>query len=292
MNYNLTRIAPTPSGYLHLGNAYSFLLTKVLAEKIGAKIWLRIDDLDRERFRMEYLVDIFETLDFLEINYDLGPKSPEDFLVNWTQLNRMDLYRDAMEKLWAKNLLFSCTCSRKKISQMNSSGYYLGHCLDRNIPKTRKEAAWRINTLQDELITIRDYLGNKKEFALEEDIAFFIVRKKDTMPSYQLASLVDDLEFGVDLIVRGKDLFTSSLAQLFLSQSLDNHSFEKTRFFHHTLLRSPEGKKLSKSEGATSIHSLRQSGRSRADVFRLIGEMIKSQEPIESYEDFKKVVEV
>ncbi|TFV97604.1 tRNA glutamyl-Q synthetase [Algoriphagus kandeliae] len=292
MEYKLTRIAPTPSGFLHLGNAYSFLVTKALAEKTGAKILLRIDDLDRERFRIEYLVDIFETLEFLEIPYDMGPKNPEDFLVNWTQLNRLDLYREALDKLWEKKMLFACTCSRKKITQMDSSGYYLGHCLDRNIPKTRKEAAWRINTLQEDLISISDFSGVKKEEILPQDVAFFIVRKKDEMPAYQLTSLIDDMHFGVDLIVRGKDLYSSSIAQLFLANSIDYQLFENTSFFHHPLLKGPKGKKLSKSEGATSIQYLRKSGKNLLDVFRLIGELLGSTETIENFEDFKKVIQL
>ncbi|MCS5489392.1 glutamate--tRNA ligase family protein [Algoriphagus limi] len=292
MNFKLTRIAPTPSGFLHLGNAYSFLLTKTLAEKSGAKILLRIDDLDRERFRMEYLIDIFETLEFLEIPYDIGPKSPEDFLVNWTQLNRLDLYREVLDKLWEKRMLFACTCSRKKITQMDSSGYYLGHCLDRNIPKTRKETAWRINTLQEDLVSILDIAGKKTEEVIPQDVAFFVVRKKDEMPAYQLTSLVDDMYFGVDLIVRGKDLYSSSIAQDFLSNSLDYQTFKNTSFLHHPLLKGPKGKKLSKSEGASSIQYLRQSGKNLSDIFRLIGESLGSREPIENFEDFKKMTQL
>ena len=75
MNFELTRIAPTPSGYLHLGNAYSFLLTKALAKKYDAKILLRIDDLDRDRYRPEFVQDIFDTLDYLEIKIDQGLKN-------------------------------------------------------------------------------------------------------------------------------------------------------------------------------------------------------------------------
>ena len=287
MNFKLTRIAPTPSGYLHLGNAYSFLVTKALAEKSGAKILLRIDDLDRERFRMEYLVDIFETLDFLEISYDLGPKGPEDFLVNWTQLNRLDLYREALEKLWAEGCLFSCTCSRKKISQMNSSGYYLGHCLDRNISKTKKEAAWRINTFEDELVKIQDIHGKSKEEVLPEDVAFFIVRKKDEMPAYQLTSVIDDTHYGVDLIVRGRDLYNSSLAQVFLAKSLKDTAFEKVSFYHHPILKGPDGKKLAKSDGSTSIQFLRKSGKSLEEVYLLLGKMMQVEKPIRNFDEFK-----
>ena len=287
MKFNLTRIAPTPSGFLHLGNAYSFLLTKALAEKTGAKILLRIDDLDRERFRMEYLVDIFETLDFLEINYDIGPKNPEDFLVNWSQLNRLEAYKEAIEKLWEAKALFACTCSRRKISELNSSGYYLGHCQNRNIPKIRKDTSWRFDSFSDDLISIFDIWGKKKEEVLPEDVAFSIVRKKDGLPSYQLSSLIDDLGFGVDMIVRGRDLYSSSLAQLQMAEKLGVHSFLKTAFHHHPLLKGLDGKKLSKSEGVSSIQSLRKSGKNLNNIFAVLGQLIKSPVPISNFEEFK-----
>jgi glutamyl-tRNA synthetase len=88
MKFAQTRIAPTPSGYLHLGNAYSFLLTKALAKKHGAKILLRIDDLDRDRYRPEYVEDIFATLDFLEIKIDQGPKNSKEMESTWSQVHR------------------------------------------------------------------------------------------------------------------------------------------------------------------------------------------------------------
>ncbi|MFC3881421.1 glutamate--tRNA ligase family protein [Algoriphagus namhaensis] len=290
MKSTLTRIAPTPSGFLHLGNAFSFLLTKAIAMQNQSKILLRIDDLDRDRFRMEYLQDIFDTLDFLEISYDLGPKSPEDFLVNWTQLNRLDLYKNALERLWESKSLFACTCSRRKISQLNSSGHYLGHCLDRNIPKTRKDTAWRINTSEADLISKLDLNSKRNEFILPEDVAFFVVRKKDELPAYQLTSLVDDIHFGIDLIVRGKDLHSSSLAQLFLAKELGESSFEKTLFHHHPLLKSPNGQKLSKSDGATSIQFLRKSGKSLSDIFLILSKALNWEVPVNNFEDFQSKI--
>lgn len=287
MKSTLTRIAPTPSGYLHLGNAFSFLLTKAIATQNESKIFLRIDDLDRDRFRMEYLQDIFDTLDFLEISYDLGPKDPEDFLVNWTQLNRLDLYKSTLERLWDSKCLFACTCSRKKIAQLNSSGHYLGHCVDRHIPQTRKDTAWRLNTDDADLIRICDLTGVIKEVALPEDVAFFTVRKKDGLPSYQLSSLVDDLHYGVDLIIRGNDLYSSSLAQLFLAHQLQESSFESTKFHHHALLKSLDGQKFSKSEGSTSIQFLRKSGKKKADIFMMLSQSLGLKELVDNFEDFQ-----
>ena len=126
MKFAQTRIAPTPSGFLHLGNAYSFLLTKALAEKHGAKILLRIDDLDRERYRQEYVQDIFDTLDFLEIQIHQGPSSVAEFESQWTQQERMPLYQEALNQLQQSRLLFSCTCSRSQILQIDPRGIYLG----------------------------------------------------------------------------------------------------------------------------------------------------------------------
>ncbi|MDG1276112.1 MAG: glutamate--tRNA ligase family protein [Algoriphagus sp.] len=287
MNFNLTRFAPTPSGFLHLGNLYSFLATKVLAEKHSAKILLRIDDLDRERYREEYVQDIFETLDFLELEYDLGPRNLNEFEGNWSQTHRASLYQDALEEIREKKLVFACDCSRKKIQEMDSSGYYLGHCQDRRIPLDRKEVTWRYNALETDFVSLKSYPNQlDNSLILPSDIAFFLLRKKDHQPTYQLTSLIDDLHFGVDLIVRGQDLYSSTLAQLALAEKLSKAEFLDTTFYHHQLLKGPKKKKLSKSEGAAAIQTLRKSGKKPADIYALLGEYVGEQS-IEDYPTFR-----
>jgi glutamyl-tRNA synthetase len=290
MEFKLTRIAPTPSGFLHLGNLYSFLITRVLAERHGAKILLRIDDLDRERFKTEYVQDIFDTLDFMEIGYDLGPKNLQEFDAEWSQIHRLPQYEAGLQKLSAEKILFACDCSRKKIQQMDSSGYYLGHCQDRRIPLDRPDVAWRFNTFIADFIQIQQYPANLQSHVLPEDTAFFVVRKKDKQPAYQLTSLIDDLHFGVDLIVRGTDLFGSTLAQQLIAQALENISFSQVNFLHHTLIKGAQKEKLSKSEGATSIQFLRKSGKKPTDIYRILGELIGAKEPIVDFESFKNQV--
>jgi glutamyl-tRNA synthetase len=290
MEFKLTRIAPTPSGFLHLGNLYSFLITRVLAERHGAKILLRIDDLDRERFKTEYVQDIFDTLDFMEIGYDLGPKNLQEFDAEWSQIHRLPQYEAGLQKLSAEKILFACDCSRKKIQQMDSSGYYLGHCQDRRIPLDRPDVAWRFNTFIADFIQIQQYPVNLQFHVLPEDTAFFVVRKKDKQPAYQLTSLIDDLHFGVDLIVRGTDLFGSTLAQQLIAQALENISFSQVNFLHHTLIKGAQKEKLSKSEGATSIQFLRKSGKKPTDIYRILGELIGAKEPIVDFESFKNQV--
>jgi glutamyl-tRNA synthetase len=287
MNFKLTRFAPTPSGFLHLGNLYSFLVTKVLAEKHDAKILLRIDDLDQERAKEEYVQDIFDTLDFMELSYDLGPKNLEGFESEWSQIHRMEQYQAALEELSEKRLVFACDCSRKKIQEMDSSGYYLGHCQDRRIPLDRKEAAWRFNALETEFVNLKTYPNQlNTSLVLPTDIAFSILRKKDLKPAYQLTSLIDDLHFGIDLIVRGQDLYSSSLAQLALAEKLNKSDFQDITFFHHPILKGPKKKKLSKSDGSTSIKSMRESGKKPKDIYQTLGEYLGNPE-IQDFESFK-----
>ena len=289
MKFAQTRIAPTPSGFLHLGNAYSFLLTKALAEKHGAKILLRIDDLDRERYRQEYVQDIFDTLDFLEIQTHQGPSSVAELESQWTQLERMPFYQEALEKLQESRLLFSCTCTKSQILQIDPRGIYLGQCMDRRMPLDKNEAAWRINTLDADFLDYIAYPSNKKSALIPEEASCYVVRKKDKFPAYQLSSLVDDLHFGIDLIVRGQDLFPSTLAQLDLARILGKQEFAKTTFYHHPLLKGPDQSKLSKSAGAFSIRQLRQEGKSLGDVFQLLGKSLGIQEEIKSFQEFSKL---
>lgn len=287
MNFNLTRIAPTPSGFLHLGNAFSFLKTKALAEKHGAKILLRIDDLDRERFREEYVEDIFATLDFLKIKIDLGPKTLQEFENEWSQLHRMEMYKEGLNQLYQGGKLFACDCSRKKIQQLDPSGYYLGQCLERKLDLSKPEVAWRMDTSESDFLHFIEYPDLQKTGLIQQDSMFYVIRKKDGMPAYQLTSLLDDLHFGVDLIVRGNDLFPSTLAQLDLARNLKEDKFRQITFHHHQLIKSPKQEKLSKSAGATSIQALRKEGKKLPDIFEMIGKWLGQEAPITSFEDFK-----
>ena len=287
MKFAQTRIAPTPSGYLHLGNAYSFLLTKALAKKHGAKILLRIDDLDRDRYRPEYVEDIFATLDFLEIKIDQGPKNSKEMESTWSQVHRLPIYTESLAQLEQSKLTFSCTCTRSQILQIDPRGIYLGQCLDRRMPLNKHESAWRINTLDADFLDYIDYPATPKSALIPEEASCYVVRKKDLLPAYQLSSLLDDLHFGVDLIVRGQDLFPSTLAQLDLTRILGKEEFAKTTFYHHPLLKGPDQSKLSKSAGAYSIRQLRQDGKSLADLFLLLGQSLGLNNGLRSFEEFE-----
>ncbi|RPA67182.1 tRNA glutamyl-Q synthetase [Cyclobacteriaceae bacterium YHN15] len=289
-SFKLTRFAPTPSGYLHLGNVYSFILTYHLAKKHQSKIMLRIDDIDRDRMKNKYIQDIFDTLDFLEIPFDLGPKDLKDFQKNYSQMNRLELYREALAQLKEKRTLFACDCSRKKIEKMDPNGYYTGFCRKRNLDFNQKDIAWRFKVDKHQEVSFIDLKDGLVTGKIPGILADFIVRKKDALPAYQLTTIVDDLFYGVDLIIRGKDLWGSTMAQVYLSKQLLNNYYSQSTFYHHPLIKGLNNQKLSKSAGDTSVQFLRKSGKKKEDVFQLIGILLGEKRNFRSLSDFSLVV--
>ncbi|MBO9660480.1 MAG: hypothetical protein J7527_16785 [Chitinophagaceae bacterium] len=272
MTYRQTRLAPTPSGFLHLGNVLSFSVTAFLAERTGARTLLRIDDMDRDRVRPEYIQDIFDTLRFLDIPFDEGPGDLSVFESSFSQMHRQAWYEAALIQLRNANSVFACTCSRSQLAAESKDGLYPGTCRHKNIALDTPDVAWRIFT-DDRLITIKDISGKQITQRLPADMRDFIVRKRDGYPAYQLSSLVDDLHWNIDLIVRGQDLLHSTIAQLFLAEMLNEKSFAGIHFYHHPLLTSSDGQKFSKSAGDTSVRFLKDQGKTATEIFSIAGEM-------------------
>jgi glutamyl-tRNA synthetase len=283
--FNKTRIAPTPSGFLHIGNALSFALTAALARTSGAKILLRIDDLDQQRVNDAYVQDIFDTLNFLEINWDEGPRDLADYKNNWSQLHRMDLYKDALLQLEDQREVFACKCSRSQLKD----GNYPGTCRNRSLPLDTPETAWRLYTNEREL-DIKTLNQGIIKTQLPAGMNDFVVKKKDDHSAYQLASLIDDLHFGVDLVVRGEDLYPSTIAQYYLANVLGKDDFQNITFHHHQLLMEYGDKKLSKSAGSTSIKYLREQGTTAADVYGEIGKMLGAGKDLRGFENFVSLI--
>jgi glutamyl-tRNA synthetase len=276
---NHTRIAPTPSGFLHVGNILSFAVTSALAQKNNAKVLLRIDDLDQARANKEYIQDIFDTLNFLDIPWDVGPKDAQDFQRNWSQTHRMQLYHKALDKLRDIELVFACTCSRQQIKSLEPCT-----CLEKHIPLDTENAAWRLITGTDQL-EIRDYNGEIIQATLSSEMQNFVIRRRDGIPAYQLASVVDDLHYNIHLVVRGQDLWSSTIAQHELALALDESRFSEIRFYHHPLLTEASGQKLSKSAGSTSIKYLRENRKSPSDIYTMIGQMIGIEEQVNNWNE-------
>jgi glutamyl-tRNA synthetase len=232
-----------------------------------AGIFLRIDDMDRGRVGSGFIQDIFDTLRFLEIPWNEGPVDVLDFERSFSQVGRLGLYQQALQRLRDSGLVYACSCSRAQLVD----GVYPGTCRDKGLSLDAEGVSWRVRT-DERVLRVRE-LSGFVDASLPLEMHDFIVRKKDGFPAYQLCSLVDDLHFGVDMIVRGQDLWASTLAQHFLSYFLDAAAFREALFFHHPLLMD-SGEKLSKSAGATSIQYLRGQGVSSAEVYERIGRQL------------------
>lgn len=279
----LTRFAPTPSGLLHPGNAFSFLLTWALARHKNARILLRIDDLDAARARPEFVEDVFRSIEWLGLDYDTGPGGPEEFFRHYSQQLRLPLYDALLAQLQQGGHLFACTCSRTAIRATSAEGHYPGTCRELARPLHQPDTAWRVKTPQPPLFTFPDLSAEAPlHICFEPD---FIVRRKDGLPAYQIASLADDLHYGVNLVVRGADLLPSTAAQLFLAnlpgeRNAATAAFLQTEFYHHPLIEDQAGHKLSKSKGAGSLKAMREQGVGPAAIVERVGQFLGMIPPL------------
>ncbi len=217
-----------------------------------------------------YLQDVFDTLEFLQISWQEGPTDVDDFRRSWSQMHRLHLYHATLQQLVESGKVFACNCSRSRIAHLSADGAYPGTCLDKQLPLDAPDVCWRLDTT-----------GAPD---LPAAIRHFVIRKKEGMPSYQVASVADDVYCRVNVIVRGQDLYPSTQAQQYLASLLSNNSFPQARFYHHPLLLGPDGSKLSKSSGATSVQYLRKEGRQAADIYRLLGRLMGLPDPIRSWQ--------
>ncbi|MBA3004913.1 MAG: tRNA glutamyl-Q synthetase [Desulfurivibrio sp.] len=257
-----SRIAPTPSGLLHLGNAVNFILTWLMVRMQGGVLRLRIDDADCFRSRPEYFEDIFRQLDWLGITWDEGPTGPDDFQLRFSQQLRLERYREFLAQLVPH--LYPCGCSRREIRELAENGVYPGFCRDRTV-EHGTETAIRVLVPEGSV-----FLVEGKEVPLCKTMGDFVLWRKEDLPAYQLVSLVDDIDDRINLIVRGNDLLVSTAAQLFLAGLQGDNLFAETVFLHHPLVQGQDGRKLSKSDNALSLAALREKSSSPAVVFQAV----------------------
>lgn len=251
----VTRIAPTPSGLLHLGNLVNFILTWLVAKANGGKIYLRIDDMDEQRTRTAYLDDIFRQLEKLGIQPDGGPSGTEEHLRNFSQRLRIERYLMALDLLKKQGNTFVCRCSRKDLAISNSSGYP-GLCLGKNIPHETGKTSIRFRNDGDELVKMTDLFGRQHAMQVSDSMLNPILLQKNGLPAYQLTTVCDDEDMGINCIIRGMDLMPSTLFQLHLARQLHYSGFLNSRFYHHELIADEDGKKLSKSQGSAPAKEL------------------------------------
>ena len=257
------RLAPSPTGFLHLGHARTFWIAQQRAEAAGGALILRNDDLDRARCRPEFVAAMIEDMQWFGLRWSEGP---------YHQSERMPHYIAAFEKLRARGFIYPCTCSRQDVLRALSAPHfgedepiYPGTCRPRagskfeirNL-KSEIQTNWRFRVPDGETISFTDgALGTHTEIA-GRAFGDFLVWRKDALPSYQLACVADDAEMRITEVVRGADLPTSTCRQLLLYRALGQR---EPAFFHCPLMTDAQGIRLAKRNDALSLRTLREQGR-------------------------------
>ena len=196
-------------------------------------------------------------------------------------MHRMGLYSAALQQLADEDQVYACLCSRKKIAYVGTCS-----CMQQQISLDAENASWRLKTISGRRLSVKTHDGLDLPAVLPPEMTNFIVKKKDGFPSYQLTSVIDDLFYAVDLIARGDDLWPSTLAQTELSFAMRRAEFREICFFHHPLILSESGDKLSKSAGATSVSYLRQHGNSPDGIWELVGKASGINNRISTFAQF------
>ena len=262
------RFAPTPSGRMHLGNVFAFLIAWLSVKSRGGSIILRMEDLDTQRTSAEFAQILREDLRWLGLIWD-GEQTP--------QSQRSAVYDRYFEKLADEKLLYPCYCTRSQLHSVNaphlSDGTYVYPGTCRNLTEAEKSAfsrlpAWRVQ-VPDRVWAFEDKLQGPFSQNLATDCGDFVVRRADGCYVYQLAVTVDDGEAGVTEVVRGVDLLGSAPRQMYLQELF---GFSRPEYGHVPLLLAPDGRRLSKRDQDLDLGVLRQKLRAE----ELIGSLAAS----------------
>lgn len=274
----LTRFAPAPTGFLHLGHLANALYVWGLARRLGAGVLLRVEDHDRQRCRPEYETALLDDLDWLGLRPDVGPTSAfRQGPVPWRQSDCDAAYRDAVAGLRAAgHHVYACGCSRTRAAdegagegQGGRGGPYPGTCRARGL-EPGPGRGLRV-VLAGGVERFDDLRLGPQEQEPARQCGDLLIQDRLGNWTYQFAVVVDDLRHGVDLVVRGEDLLDSTGRQLRLAAMLGRPA--SPRFFHHPLIRHPSGAKLSKANRDTSVRDRRAAG---ATVEMLVGEALSA----------------
>jgi glutamyl-queuosine tRNA(Asp) synthetase len=269
------RLAPSPTGLLHLGHAATFWQAFSRAREHHGTLLLRNEDLDPHRARAEFVAAMLEDLAWLGVQW-----TPPIL----TQSERLPLYREAMDQMLATGHIYPCRCSRQDLARMARAPHddhaapepddervYPNICrppLDQQyLAQTfQPDTNYRLRVPDGEVIRFLDRHLGPQSFTAAQDFGDFLVWRKDGVPSYQLACAVDDAAMNITEVVRGRDLLKSTARQILLQRALDLPTPE---YFHTPLLVDTDGVRLAKRHDALALRRLRERGLSPADVIAM-----------------------
>jgi glutamyl-tRNA synthetase/glutamyl-Q tRNA(Asp) synthetase len=272
----VSRFAPAPTGYLHLGHVVNAIYVWGITRAAGGRVLLRIEDHDRQRCRQEFDDAILEDLKWLGFEFDGSPVRQRD---------RGGLYDRALAGLRASGLVYGCDCSRAKIAALSAVEdnelRYPGTCAHKGLSRAAG-LGLRIR-LAASVERFVDLRHGRQEQHPSEQCGDLLARDRDGNWTYQFAATVDDLEQDVTLVIRGDDLLPSTGRQIQLARMLGRA--QPPSFLHHPLIMKSADQKLSKSDGDTGVRELRARGWSAGDVIghaaALVG-LIDEAKPIEA----------
>ncbi len=266
------RLAPSPTGLLHLGHARTFLTAARRAAERQGTLVLRNEDLDPQRSRSEFVAAMIEDLGWLGIRWSEGPDCGGPYRP-YSQSERRGLYVKAWRKLRDSGAIYPCTCSRKDLANSASAPndtddepLYPGRCRSRTDGIEHAQPAgvnWRFRVPDGERVAFTDLNLGPQSYVAGQDFGDFLIWRRDDVPAYQLAVVVDDAAMQITEVVRGADLLKSTARQLLLIRALE---YATPEYFHCELLRDGSGKRMAKRHDALSIRHLREGGRSAAEV--------------------------
>ena len=259
------RLAPSPTGYLHLGHARTFWTAAERAQAAGGALILRNEDLDRARCRPDFVAAMTEDLRWFGLAWSEGPDVGGPF-APYDQSQRLDSYRAGWERLRAGGWVYPCRCSRRDVQTAASAPHfgdeepvYPGTCRGRTILPGVAAAAenWRFRVPDGELVQFEDGIQGSQAFLAGRDFGDFVVWRKDGFPAYQLAVVLDDAAMGITEVVRGADLLVSTARQILLYRAF---GLKPPAFAHVALVTDAEGMRLAKRHDALSLRTLRARG--------------------------------
>lgn len=272
------RLAPSPTGFLHLGHARTFWIAAERARTAGGALLMRNDDLDRARCRPEFVEAMLADLHWLGLSW----REPV-----YSQSGRIPLYREALARLHAAGLVYPCVRSRRDVTEAAGAPHEGGAQNDEPVfPREWRPPAdaaipplpapnepilfnWRFRVPDGESVEFNDNALGPQRAVCGRDFGDFIVWRRDDTPSYQLACAVDDAALGITEVVRGEDLVRSTFRQILLLRAL---GADAPAYYHCPLMNDENGERLAKRHDALALKTLRERGVTPEEIVRQFSE--------------------